>query len=93
MTQEVVRNPLVMLALHRFVAAADEPAYLALGWMRERPRCATRGGEAGIWLVWPCEDCKPVEPPQGGGLSGGWWHRFPNTSPPGSRRRGRSEDA
>lgn len=44
--------------LHRFVSVANEPDYLALGWMRERPR-EPPVQNFGVWLMWPCATCSP----------------------------------
>ena len=60
-------------ALHRFVSLANEPDYLALGWMRERP-LKLPVQNFGVWLIWPCTTCPPFEPPSGA-VCGGWWHR------------------
>jgi hypothetical protein len=61
--------------LHRFVSLANEPDYLALGWMRERP-CKPPVQNFGVWLIWPCITCLPVEP-HSGAVCGGWWPRCP----------------
>ena len=60
-------------ALHRFISRANEPDYLALGWMRERP-IKPPVQDFGVWLIWPCITCLPVEPPSGA-VCGGWWPR------------------
>ena len=64
-----------VLALHRFVALTNERDYLALGWMRERP-LKPPVQNFGIWLMWPCTTCPPVEPPSGA-VCGGRWPRVP----------------
>jgi hypothetical protein len=50
--------------LHRFVSLANEPDFLRLGWMRERP-LRPPVQNFGVWLMWPCVTCLPVEPPSG----------------------------
>jgi hypothetical protein len=62
--------------LHRFVFLANESDYLALGWMRERPLRPPVQKHFGVWMMWPCTTCLPVEPPSGA-LCGGWWHPLP----------------
>jgi hypothetical protein len=62
------------LVLHRFVALTNEADYLALGWI-ERP-LKPPVQNFGVWLMWPCTTCSPVEPPSGA-VCGGWWHRVP----------------
>jgi hypothetical protein len=64
--------------LHRFVSLANESDYLALGWMRERPLKSMEHIEKplGVWLMWPCLGCAPVEAPLGS-LCGGRWPRVP----------------
>jgi hypothetical protein len=59
--------------LHRFVSLANEPDYLALGWMRERP-LKPPVQNFGVWLIWPCNTCLPIEP-HSGAVCGGWWPR------------------
>jgi hypothetical protein len=59
--------------LHRFVSLANEPNFLRLGWMRERP-LRPPVQNFGVWLMWPCVTCLPVEPPSGA-VCGGWWPR------------------
>jgi hypothetical protein len=49
--------------LHRFVSLANEPDFLRLGWMRERP-LRPPVQNFGVWLMWPCITCPPVEPPR-----------------------------
>jgi hypothetical protein len=61
--------------LQRFVSLANEPDYLALGWMRERPRKPPVQNFGG-WLMWPCTTCSPVEQPWGA-VCGGRWPRVP----------------
>ena len=61
--------------LHRFVSLANEPDYLALGRMRERPFNPPLQN-FGVWLIWPCITCLPVEPPSGA-VCGGWSPRCP----------------
>jgi hypothetical protein len=63
------------LTLHRFVPKADEQAYLARGWMWERPLNCAYPRHAGIWMIWPC-GCPPREPRGVPPPCGGWWHRF-----------------
>jgi hypothetical protein len=62
--------------LHRFVSLASEPDYLALGWMRERPLESRVEKPLGVWLMWPCLGCAPVET-CAGALCGGRWPRVP----------------
>jgi hypothetical protein len=62
------------LILHRFVSRADEPLYLASGWMWERPLYSTYPFRTGTWMIWPCS-CPPREPVPGSS-TGGWWCRF-----------------
>ena len=62
--------------LHRFVSLANEPDYLALGWMRERPLRLGVEKHPGVWLIWPCTTCLPVEP-SSGAVCGGWWPPLP----------------
>jgi hypothetical protein len=62
--------------LHRFVPFANEPDYLALGWMRERPLRSGIEEHLGVWLIWPCITCLPIEPPSSA-LCGGWWPPMP----------------
>ena len=64
--------------LHRFIALADEADFLRLGWMRERPIEPMERIEKrlGVWVMWPCSDCPPVETPSGA-LCGGWWQALP----------------
>jgi hypothetical protein len=59
--------------LHRFVSLANEPDFPRLGWMRERP-LRPPVQNFGVWLMWPCTTCLPVEPPSGA-VCGGWWPR------------------
>jgi hypothetical protein len=42
--------------LHRFVSLANEPDFLRLGWMRERPH-RPPVQNFGVWLMWPCITC------------------------------------
>jgi hypothetical protein len=58
--------------LHRFVPLTQEPDFLRLGWMRERPLSKPPVQTFGAWLLWPCA-CPSVEPP--GAVCGGRWHR------------------
>jgi hypothetical protein len=51
--------------LHGFVSLANEPDYTALGWMRERPLKPGVEKHLGVWLIWPCTTCLPVEPSSG----------------------------
>jgi hypothetical protein len=53
--------------LHRFIALAEEADFLRLGWMRERPLKPTERIEKhlGVWVLWPCTGCPPVETPSG----------------------------
>jgi hypothetical protein len=53
--------------LHRFVSVANEPDYLALGWMRERPR-KPPVQNFGVWLMWPCTTCSPRRAALGRGM-------------------------
>jgi hypothetical protein len=64
--------------LHRFVPLATEADFLRLGWMRERPLKGTELKEKhlGVWLMWPCNGCPPVETPSRA-LCGGWWPPLP----------------
>jgi hypothetical protein len=72
-------------ALHRFVSLANEPDYLAIGWMRERP-LRPPVQNFGVWLIWPCTTCLPVEPPSGA-VCGGWWPRCVPLPPPAAMER------
>jgi hypothetical protein len=63
-------------ALHRFIALADEGDFLRLGWMRERPLKQHVEKRLGVWLMWPCASCLPVETPSGA-LCGGRWQPLP----------------
>jgi hypothetical protein len=63
------------LVLHRFVSLTNEPDFLRLGWMRERP-LKPPVQNFGVWVIWPCTACPPVEPPSGA-VCGGRWPRAP----------------
>jgi len=58
--------------LHCFVPLANEPDFLRLGWMHERPLRPPVRERLGVWLMWPCTTCPPVEPPSGA-VCRCWW--------------------
>jgi hypothetical protein len=59
--------------LHRFVSLTNEPDFLRLGWMRERP-LKPPVQNFGVWLIWPCNTCLPIER-HWAAVCGGWWPR------------------
>jgi hypothetical protein len=76
--------------LHRFVSLANEPNYLALGWMHERP-FKPPVQNFGVWLIWPCITCLPVEPPSGAVCGGCLVASLPAVADPRTHHRVRPQ--